>query len=204
MKDNKIPNSYALRELIKTTRADNKLTANDLVKDINSKRAPSYISLIESGKIANISRDDLIHIFKILFNLNDIEAETKIEEVLKKSDDIDLSQDEIIKHKFISYDEIDKYVDKDKFNSDLQIVSKYFKVYFKQNPKNAFIASNHMAHYFDDDPGFMMSLFLNLPLDLLNKATIDQKQELLNNVLKLFSNLNETLPKEELAQESKE
>jgi transcriptional regulator with XRE-family HTH domain len=191
MLQEKIKLNYKLTALIKKARDDKGITAAKLSTDIG--KTISYISSLEHNRIKYIESKDFIEIVKILFNLNNGAAESKIENWLS---DKEINNDNnVFEHIFKNNSEIDSgttythnldnIIDQQVYSDMLNSLKRAFMAYYKRDSKKAILTLNRLLSSMKSDLGFTMA-FVSTPIIVLDKVSVDEKQKILNNMMGLF------------------
>lgn len=180
------------------------LTAENLSKAIGNNRA--WMSQIESRRLKKIRREDIIAIYKVLYNeKDDYQAEYRAELDLEKFY-IDINTmlslhenkelEDTLGYEFIS-PESDEYYNKQSFvfimDSLNDVLSEKFFDLLKSGDTDAqgdflhlitlFIGDMHSAY---DDTKFFLE---KLPLDLLQYATAEERKDILNKLDYIYNML---------------
>lgn len=179
------------------------LTAENLSKAIGNNRA--WMSQIESRRLKKIKREDIIKIYKLLFNEPDdytaeYTAELDLEKFYTNKDAISLSKPDMDLDSKIGFNEIqpesDEYYNKKSFNylmnSLIDILSEKFSDLLQNKDTEKQSDFLNLIALFMGDIRFAYEdteLFLEkLPLELLQYATLDERQDILDK-LNYISNL---------------
>lgn len=179
------------------------LTAENLSKAIGNNRA--WMSQIESRRLKKIKREDIIKIYKLLFNEpDDYKAEYRAELDLEKfyinKDAISLSKPDEDLENMIGFKEVppesDDYYNRQSFtflmNSLIDILSEKFSDLLQDEDTEKQADFLHLIALFMGDINNAYEdtqIFLEkLPLDLLQYATLDERQDILDK-LDYISNL---------------
>lgn len=187
MLQDKIKLNYKLIALIKKSREDRGITAANLSAEIG--KTISYISSLEHNRIKYIDSSDFIKVIKNLFNIDDSEAEAKIEGWL--ADQEINNENNIFEHIFKDTSEVnstsdyshnlDNIIDQQVYSDMLNSLKKAFMAYYKHDSKKAILTLNRLLSSLKSDLGFTMAL-LSTPIVVLNKVPVDKKQKILNDM----------------------
>lgn len=181
----------------------NILTAENLSKAIGNNRA--WMSQIESRRLKKIKREDIIKIYKLLFNEPDdytaeYTAELDLEQFYTNKNAISLSKPDMDLESRIDFNETqpesDEYYNKKSFNylmnSLIDILSEKFSDLLQNKDTEKQADFLNLIALFMGDIRFAYEdteLFLEkLPLELLQYATLDERQDILDK-LNYISNL---------------
>lgn len=181
----------------------NILTAENLSKAIGNNRA--WMSQIESRRLKKIKREDIIKIYKLLFNEPDdytaeYTAELDLEQFYTNKNAVSLSKPDMDLESRIDFNETqpesDEYYNKKSFNylmnSLIDILSEKFSDLLQNKDTEKQADFLNLIALFMGDIRFAYEdteLFLEkLPLELLQYATLDERQDILDK-LNYISNL---------------
>lgn len=202
MLSSKIEVSDELRSLIKKQRERKNLKANEISSNYLGKKSSGFLSAIENGHAKYLKKEDLVTIFKVLYDFSDDEAELKTENMLSSiahtpqknvdedilTDEIDISDDmDILENTpLTNYKTIDGNKSEEEFQKILKSLNKGLSVIFNNDSKKAitslkvFLASMHF------DLGFMVAI-MKIPFFMLKNLNHNERQEFLNEIAESFN-----------------
>lgn len=193
---NKIGITRSLRLLIKNKRNERKITGAELSNIINQKA--SYISALENGRIKNLSSENLIILIKFLFDCDDTNAKSILENNLQKSDhinpmlennlDLNLKNDLKKSHSdnIKTYKPIEDHTEDITVDDLMDNIKEGFKIFYKKDPDFTMSTLKRFTASFHFDIGFMM-VILRTPYFALKGLDHDKRQGFLNDLSDIFN-----------------
>ena len=196
MLPNKIKTTTKIRSMIAIKRKEKELSGADLSSKLNL--TSSYISSIENNHIKSISKENLIHIIKILYDVDEDKAIKIIEDSLQNMTDINSTLkndlDLATKHsltishpdKIKTYDTIEDHTERITIDDLMDNIKEGFKIFFKKDPEFTMSTLKRFTASFHFDIGFMM-VILRTPYFAFKGLDHEERQKFLNDLSDIFN-----------------
>lgn len=195
MLPDKIDMTNSLRYLIKTKRKEKQVTGAELSKVINQKA--SYISAVENGRIKSLTLNNLKNIVIFLYECDDTQAKSMIEESLRNTNNInsalnnnmniDLKSSLKVSHlnDIGSYDTIEDPTEEITLEELVDNIKLGFETVYKKKPDFTISTLKRFVVSFHFDLAFMM-VILRTPYFALEGLDHDERQKFLNELSDIF------------------
>lgn len=165
----------AIRTKLKQHRIEQDIASTELSRMIEKRR--DYISQLENGRIKKISREDLLAIIKIVFNVDDFEADQNLKAMLGTQNVIEHNNTILSKSDTI----IELYIDK---------IASFLREYHKANGVSAVALSSSIEYCLTYDIDFTSNVFRLLYVALVEgDLTEDEKKRIYTGIKQSILNV---------------
>ncbi|MBN7771835.1 hypothetical protein [Clostridium aminobutyricum] len=169
-----------LRQLLIMERTKKGWNKSKLSMEIG--KANNFISLIESGTIKSIKKEDFKSIWIALLNLSQEEAEDYIIELINSESQIESNTEDSNKDgEIVYYDEENNDNNLKSFKKITDNIQFKFDKAFKNNSQYAFASVGNFMENIQFDIGFTLAL-IRIPFYLLKGTDKSVRQELFNDI----------------------
>ena len=139
-------------------------------------KSEGWLSLLENGRIQNITSKDLMNIFKFLHSFTDEEAEQYIEDFMNETKDSLKKKVAIYR-----YDEENKSSTEDGYKKMIEHIITVFDIIYDKNPEYAFDSIGQFMENLQFDTGFTLALN-KIPFDIFEDTDHKIRQQLFDEI----------------------